>query len=228
MPRTTSRFIITGASSGIGAAAAHLLASLGHELVLVARRGDALADVAEACRNSGAQEVIPIVHDLEAGPPPLAHSLAGREPMPLGLVNNAGQFEIAPFAEMPWDRVQQLIQVNLTGLLAATHAALPLMLASGGGRVVNVLSVAAVDVYPHSDAYAAAKAGGLQFTKTLNRSYGKAGIRSCALLPGAVDTAMWADADPKPPHMLMPTAVAAEIVRLLEMPEPPEATEMRP
>ena len=104
------------------------------------------------------------------------------------LVNNAGLSIDGPFLEMSesdWDRVYD---VNLKGPYYMMSHAVPLMTESGGGRIVNVASIAAINALPGQAVYSATKAGLVSLTKGFAKEYGQAGIRVNAICPGIVET----------------------------------------
>lgn len=212
------RVVITGASTGIGHATARALAKHGHALVLVARRADLLLEVARECLDLGATAATAAPLDLSEA------TQAGRlaqhlQNLPAGeqvLVNNAGVAQFGDFATTTWADHARQVEVNLLGLMAATHALLPGMLAEGSGLVVNVLSIAATHVFPGAEAYSASKAGALAFGRSISASYRRQGIRVTQVLPGATDTPIWGEGGPDRNQMLSPDAVARVIRDVVE------------
>lgn len=212
------RVVITGASTGIGHASARALAKHGHSLVLVARRADLLLEVANECLKLGAAAATAAPLDLSDPEQStrLTHhleQLGTGEPV---LVNNAGVAQFGPFHEIPWPDHAKQIELNLLGLMSATHALLPLMLNHGSGLVVNVLSIAATHVFPGAEAYSASKAGALAFGRSLSASYRRQGVRVTQILPGATDTPIWGEGGPDKSQMLSPDAVARVIRDVIE------------
>jgi NAD(P)-dependent dehydrogenase (short-subunit alcohol dehydrogenase family) len=216
----TKRVVLTGASGGIGRESAILLARSGCELVLAGRRASALEEVASACRSEGVV-VGHAVGDLASAEyvrelVAQARGMRGAaEPV---LVHAAGSAEFGSFAEMSPGAIDHQIESNLTGPIRLTQGMIPWMLESGGGRVVSVLSVAAVHAFPGAEAYCAAKAGMLMFGRSLAAEYRSAGIRVSALLPGSVDSPLWEGKGFVPPREdMLPASAVAEAVRDLVM-----------
>ncbi len=210
--------LITGASSGIGEELALLLAEHGYELILTARRDHLLRELAVKCEEMGALRADVLAGDIEdvARSPKWSDFLKGEGE--IVLVNNAGVAEFGDFATSSIKDNDLQLAKNLFGPIAMTRAILPLMLASGSGLVVNVLSVAARTVFPGSAIYAASKAGLLQFGNVVREEYRKQGIRVTNVMPGATDTPLWgADAEVGPPRdkMLRSKAVAEAIVGVI-------------
>jgi NAD(P)-dependent dehydrogenase (short-subunit alcohol dehydrogenase family) len=101
-----------------------------------------------------------------------------------------------------------------------TRSVLPSMLEQGRGQILNVLSVAGIRAFAGLSAYSCAKAAGLMFTRILAKEVRKHGIRVMAILPGAVDTAIWGDGEgiPDREKMIRPATVARLIVQMLTTP----------
>lgn len=218
----TFRTVVTGASSGIGRATALLLATDGHALVLTARREDELRKLAEACLAGGATAVSVVAGDLSD--PDLAPQLADAASQcgkgELVLVNNAGTATFGQFHVQPIGTAAQMVEVGLIGAMRAAHALLPLMLEEARGTIVNVLSVAATQAFGGAEAYCAAKAGLLAFSRALALDYRKQGVRVTSLAPGATDTPLWDGATEHPDRadMLSPQAVAETIKMVIDAP----------
>jgi NADP-dependent 3-hydroxy acid dehydrogenase YdfG len=116
------------------------------------------------------------------------------------------------------------LEGNLKGMYLTTRLALPSMLEQGRGQILNVLSIAGARAFAGLSAYSCAKAAGLMFTRILAKEVRKQGIRVMAILPGAVDTAIWGDGEaiPEREKMIRPETVARLIVQMLTT--PPDAT----
>ena len=169
------RALVTGASSGIGAATAEVLAAAGCELVLVGRDERRLGEVAERTRAE------PVVADLatEHGVAQVAEAGRGVDL----LVNNAGTGWAGDLAGMGPRQVRDLVELNLTAPLQLTRALLPALRRAPVARVVFVSSIAAVGVRREA-VYSATKAGLRAFAASLRQE----GIGATTVLPGAVRT----------------------------------------
>jgi len=190
--------LITGASSGFGAAAARAFAAEGTRLLLGARRLDRLEAVAAEARNAGVAEAH--FHYLDVSQTKSVDDfalwarekingqggLAGRLHV---LINNAGGAQgldtVAAGKDEDWEA---MLQSNVLGLLRMTRAALPLMLDNPGGSILNIGSYAARSVYEGGAAYCAAKAGELQITRTLRLELSGTGLRVSSIDPGLAET----------------------------------------
>ncbi|MEV0594580.1 SDR family NAD(P)-dependent oxidoreductase [Nonomuraea cavernae] len=174
-----ARVLITGASSGIGAATARAMADAGALLVLAGRDRKRLEAVAA---ETGGRAV---VADITTGARALAR-LAGSIDI---LVNNAGAGWAGAFARMPPDRIEGLVTVNLTAPIELTRLLLPGMVEAGRGHVVFVASIAGAIGVGREAVYSAAKAGLVAFADALRDELRESpGIGVSVVLPGVVDT----------------------------------------
>ena len=164
--------LITGASSGIGAATAHRLAADGHRVVLGARRADELAEVTGKIRAfGGSAEHLPLdVTDMDSVRNFVRGAIERHGRIDV-LVNNAG---IMPLSRLDAGRVDewnQMIDVNVRGVLNGIAAVLPVMKAQGSGHVVNVSSTLGIEVIPTSAVYSATKAAVRVLSEGLRREH---------------------------------------------------------
>ena len=178
--------LVTGASSGIGEEFARVLAESGANLVLVARREDRLKQLADALRT--AHGVAVHVEALDLGAPDAGAELH-RRTSEAGLavdllVNNAGFGVYGPHMEIPWEREQQLLQLDIVALAQLTKLYVADMLRRGRGRVIQVASIGAYQPSPTYAAYAAAKAYVLYFGEALDYELRGTGVRCTVLSPG--------------------------------------------
>ena len=182
--------MVTGATSGIGAGFARRLAKDGHGLVLVARDRKRLEAFAQELTGAFgvAVEVLPADLSDEGQRRAVVDRLRGaegdREPVDL-LVNNAGKATSGEFWEVSYDEVREQLDLNVTAVMALTHAALPGMVERGHGAVLNVASVAAM-LPGRGSTYSASKAWLLSFTEGLSTSLAGTGVRVLASCPGFV------------------------------------------
>ena len=187
--------LITGASSGIGEAFAVALAARGHDLVVVARRGDVLADLASQLVSTHGAEIEVLAADLatEAGVVAVAERLADpHRPVEL-LVNNAGVGTMGRLWELPVDREQAEIALNVVALVRLTHAALGPMVTRGSGGVINVSSISAYQPIPLHATYGATKAFVSSFTNAVHEELRGTGVKAMAVAPGYTRTGFQAD-----------------------------------
>lgn len=180
---------ITGASSGIGEAAALALADAGAAVALGARRVDRIEALAERIGSSGGRA---IAFEVDVSDEQAANAFVTAASERLGgldvLVNNAGVMLLGPVDGADTDQWRQMLEVNLLGLLYCTHAALPLMTAGGGGHIVNVSSVAGRRANAGAAVYNMTKFGVTAFSEALRQEALHAGIRVTCVEPGFVET----------------------------------------
>jgi 3-oxoacyl-[acyl-carrier protein] reductase len=218
--------LITGGGRGIGAETAKRLAQLGATVVLVSRTRAQLEATAAQIRDAGGKAFWFAADVADEGA--LREAVQGALSIKGGidiLVNNAGFIQafgtIADSDPADWWRT---LEGNLKGMYLTTRLALPSMLEQGRGQILNVLSIAGARAFAGLSAYSCAKAAGLMFTRILAKEVRKQGIRVMAILPGAVDTAIWGDGEAIPDRekMIRPETVAQLIVQMLTT--PPDAT----
>jgi short-subunit dehydrogenase len=182
--------LVTGASSGLGADFARELASRGADLTLVARRRELLEAVRDEVGARHGVEVALVPLDLtEPGAPEALHASAdgGGHPVDV-LVNNAGYALYGPFAEIPWEREANMLQLDVVVPVHLTKLFLPGMLARDRGYVLNVASIGAYLPSPLYASYSAAKSFVLNFTEALSYELRGTGVRATALSPGITAT----------------------------------------
>jgi short-subunit dehydrogenase len=187
--------IVTGASSGIGAAFARELARRGSDLVLVARRADRLATLAselEAAHGVRAI-VVPIDLAVPGAGGTLAATLAERGVSVTGLVNNAGFGTDGAFHHEDPERLSAEISVDVANLVDITRAFIEPLRTAGTGILVNVASLAAYTPNPGMAVYSACKAFVLSFTEALWAESRSTGLRVLCLSPGLTRTEFFDD-----------------------------------
>jgi 3-hydroxy acid dehydrogenase / malonic semialdehyde reductase len=183
--------IITGASSGFGAAAARAFAVEGARLFLGARRLDRLEAVAAEALRAGAPEAL--AHSLDVSRTGSVDKFAAwvrprAEKVDI-LINNAGgALGLEPVADGKDEDWETMMQTNVLGVLRMTRAILPLMLKNPGSYILNVGSIAGRVAYEGGAAYCAAKAGELQITRALRLELCGTGVRVGTIDPGLAET----------------------------------------
>ena len=197
--------LITGASQGIGAAIAKVFAKevRGVRLVLVARHVAKLQTVAKACAKLGAKAAA-FECDVgnEASVSLMAEAVRERFGAVDVLINNAGAFALASFADTKVDEFDRMIAVNLRSAFLVTQAFLPAMLQRKSGDIFFMSSIAGLDAYPQAAAYCAAKFGVTGLAKVLRAETKAHGIRVCCVHPGATWSPSWEASGVKPERIM--------------------------
>ncbi|WFE31973.1 SDR family oxidoreductase [Micromonospora sp. WMMD975] len=221
--------VITGASSGIGAATAYALAGQGAAVVLAARTEAALDRVAAHCRELGGHA---LVVPTDMTDPDAVELLAARAAAEYGhldaWINNAAVGTVGLFDEIPVAEFRRVVEVNLLGTVHGTRAALPWLVAAGGGVLINNASVLAEVAMPYQSAYNATKHAIRGLSDTVRqelRVTGRGNVSLCTVLPATIDTPFFRHAAnhtgrelTPPPPVYPPEMVAATMLRLLRRP----------
>ena len=206
--------LITGGSSGIGLAVAHMLGEAGYGLTIAARRPDKLEHAAAELRESGfdvqavaanmaeEEEIKKVVSEHE--------QRYGRMDV---LMNNAGVGIGGSIADVKTKHLDMQIDVNLRAVFIASRESIPMLKiagADGGALVVNTASIAGKQPQAFLAAYSATKAGVIALTEALGRELAGDGVRCTAICPAFVDTAMtdWIKEQVKPEEMITTQDVA--------------------
>jgi short-subunit dehydrogenase len=225
-----SVIVVTGASSGIGRATAVSLAGKGARLVLLARRADALAQVARECAAAAEADGRTLVVPTDVTDPNAveAAARAGVERFGRldGWVNNAAVTMFGSLLDVPLADVRRVLDVNLLGYVHGARAALPRFVAQDGGVLVNVSSILGRIAQPYGSAYTMSKFAirglGVALREELR---GARGVSVSTVLPAAVDTPIYAAAanysgrvPHPPPPVYTAERVAEVIVRQLRRP----------
>ncbi|HVZ48565.1 MAG TPA: SDR family NAD(P)-dependent oxidoreductase [Gemmatimonadaceae bacterium] len=225
--------LVTGASRGIGAAAARALALAGARVALVARSADALAALAselgaahtavaaDLATAAGVDAVVAAVRGWAGGVPDI-------------LVNNAGVFAPRPIPEQDPDDFAHILRVNLESPFRLVHAFFPGMVRRGSGHIVTVGSIADRRARAANAAYSASKFGLRALHESLRAEAHGTGVRASLVSPSAVDTPIWAPVEPRlgrdyPARSAMLTAddVARAIAFVVSQPAHVDIDELR-
>ncbi|MEY2432600.1 MAG: hypothetical protein QOC92_2325 [Acidimicrobiaceae bacterium] len=210
--------VVTGASSGIGAATALRLAEQGATVIGVARREDRLAEVITACQRHVAASV---AHVGDVSSRAVAREIVADAESRFGrvdiLVNNAGISPPEDPLHHAADDVEAIMAVNFYGPIYLADAVLPGMVARGRGSIVNVTSVSGYVPAPGEPAYGASKAALSRWSHGLAIELHGSGVHIGVLSPGPIDTEIW-DHTGNEYHgkLHSPTVVADGVVRMIE------------
>jgi len=173
--------VITGASSGIGAAAARRLRAEGFDVVAGARRLEKLREVTEPADATAIELDVRDRASVEA--------FAAQAPRCDVLVNNAGgALGLEPLAEAVEEKWRQMWETNVLGLMLVTRALLPKLIASGNGHIVNIGSIAGFEAYPGGSGYTSVKHGVRAISRTLRLELLGKPVRVTEIDPGLVET----------------------------------------
>ena len=204
--------LVTGASSGLGAAFARLLAERGADLIVTARRKDKLDALKEELEKKHHVAVDVVVLDLSepGAPEKLWNETEGAGRTVDVLVNNAGGALHRYFADMAWEDVARQMQLNVLSLTELTHRFVKPMLGRGRGHVLNVSSIGAYAPSPSLATYSAGKAFVRDFTEALAFELRKTPVRVCCLCPGGTLTEFHQVAGQELPRAIRATFMSAE------------------
>lgn len=183
--------LVTGASSGIGAAFARAYAQRGNDVVLVARRVDRLNHLADELARTHGVDAITVPADLSEADAPdaILQNITARGRKVDILVNNAGFGVPQDFARVTWERHRDFLMVSVVNACALTRAVLPAMIARRRGAVINVSSITAFSPGAAGHTlYPAAKSFALKFSLSLDAEVRAQGVRITAVCPGFTRT----------------------------------------
>jgi uncharacterized protein len=175
--------LITGSSGGIGLELARIFAREGYRLVLVARTQKRLGEIAQELRPAETQ-VLAIDLSLPGAP----EEIHGKVPAVDVLVNNAGFGVFGKFADKALTEELNMMQLNMTALVALTRLYLPAMIAAGSGKIMNVASTAAFQPGPLMAIYFATKAFVLSFSEAIANELEGTGVTVSTLCPGPTES----------------------------------------
>jgi short-subunit dehydrogenase len=207
--------LITGASAGIGRAFAFELAAGGADLILTARRGDRLSELANELHAKYKIEVEVFAADLaQPAAPAKLYEFTSRNGFEVELlINNAGFGVYGDFAKADVSRQLEMIQVNIAAVVHLTHLYLPPMITRRHGDILILASTAAFQGVPYLNAYAATKSFDLHFAEALAAEVKDYGIRVCALCPGST-TSEFSEVAGQPKNVLRKRESAEKVARV--------------
>ncbi|WP_437682448.1 SDR family NAD(P)-dependent oxidoreductase [Sorangium sp. So ce131] len=211
MTTTSGLAIVTGASSGIGAELARQLSARGQPVLAIGRRGHRLEELSARARSAGHAAVHPLELDVTAEGAALhvrdrARALGGAA----WLVNNAGTTHLGPFLDGDPAALTRLVRLNCESVVALCAAVVPDLVARGGGRVLNVASLAAFQPTPGHAVYGATKAFVLSLSESLAVELDGTGVTVTALCPGPVTTEIFDAGAPGVPRKKPSFEMSAE------------------
>jgi len=184
--------LITGASSGIGAVYADRLAKDGYDLILVARNGNRLTELARRITTASGRSVETLTADLTVAADLAEVEKVLRTDQSITLlVNNAGVAAATPLLQSNVDEMARMIALNVTAPTRLAYAAAPAFVARGTGTIINIASVVALNSKLLNGVYTGSKAFVLAFSESLQNELADKGIRIQAVLPGATATELW-------------------------------------
>lgn len=202
--------VVTGAASGIGAAVAQLLCEQGAQVAMLDRDEQALKNVAGNLKSKGG-DVLPVICDIsnqdaiqEAALKVLSHWYRCDV-----LVNNAGLLRAGTLRDVSLQDWQYVLSVNLTGYLLCSRVFFDAMKSQNNGSIVNIASISGLFPQSGSGSYSASKAGVLQMSRQMAVEWGPIGIRSNAICPGMIRTALSAKFYEEPGFEAKRSAVTA-------------------
>jgi NAD(P)-dependent dehydrogenase (short-subunit alcohol dehydrogenase family) len=179
--------IVTGGGTGVGAEIAAVLAHAGAKVTIFGRRQALLEEIAG--KHDGISWVVCDVTDAEAVTAAFAEARQLNGAVSI-VVANAGAAESRPFAKMTAELMQDMLSVNLIGVMNVWQAALPDMKKNEWGRMIAIASTAGLKGYPYTTAYCAAKHGVVGMTRALSLELGATGVTANAICPSFVETPM--------------------------------------
>lgn len=217
--------VVTGASSGIGRAAALRFAHAGSTVVLAARRLERLEALTEQIAAHGGNALavrcdVSVAEDLDA----LRARVEEAHERCDVLVNNAGVAQGGSFQRLSAAEIERIVRINLLGVVLGTHAFLPMFLAQRSGHVVNVASLAGRFAVPGAAVYSATKHGVVAFSESLYYELKPKGILVTAVNPGFTRTEGFPMSGAPTPLVMTPDRVAQVLVDVVRRDRAPEVS----
>ena len=189
---TKGTALVTGASTGIGAVYADRLAKRGYDVILVARNEQRLNAVAEKLRTETGRTVTVLPADLNDKASLAKVEAVLRDDTSITmLVNNAGVGSVASILQADVEKMEAMIELNITALTRLTYAAAPAFVDRGAGTIINIASVVGIAVEALNGVYSASKSYVLSFGHSLQKDLADRGVRVQTVLPGATATEFW-------------------------------------
>ena len=223
MELQNKRILVTGGSDGIGKHICLKLAATGARLAILGRDETRLSEVAQACKDAGAPEALPLSCDLQD---PAAIAEVSAEVLErFGgldiLINNAGIWhKTGPLDTIAPEMLQATVQTNLTGLMQMTQSVLPALRENDEAIVLNIVSKSGVVAQAGQSVYTATKYGVRGFTEVLKADEAETGVRVGGLYQSGTNTGMFAKAGEEVPNRIFtePDDLADVVVFVLSRP----------
>ena len=187
-PMTDKTLLITGASSGLGAALTTYFSTKGAMVYAVARSKDSL----EALAAENPEKIIPVVLDVtdRESVEKTIQEIDRKTPLDV-LINNAATYVRSPFSEMDLETADQILDTNIKGTMYPTHAVLPGMIQRKQGRILQINSVAGTRGIPDESVYCASKHAIMGFSESLMQELIPHNIQVSVINPGGINTPLW-------------------------------------
>jgi short-subunit dehydrogenase len=212
--------VITGASRGLGVDMARAFAKEGSKIALAARSGSELETVKAELE---AQDATALAVPTDVGDIASLRALVKETESSLGpidvLVNNAGIEEVCDFETMDLEYMEQMLSVNVLGLMWLTRLVVPGMIARGSGHVCNISSLAGLTPVPHNTVYATTKHAVFGFSRSLRVELADQGVEVSVVCPGFVSGGMferWGRAAPKVTGSVTPEQVSKAVIKAVK------------
>jgi hypothetical protein len=184
--------LVTGASSGIGAIYADRLAKRGYDLILVARNEERLKQVAKGIASATGRSITILPADLnEKGALTKVEAVLKSDPAITMLVNNAGFGSAIPLLQADVDKMEEMIDINVTAVTRLAYAVAPAFVSRGKGTIINISSIVGIAPEMLNGVYGGTKAYVLAFSQSLQHELAGKGVRVQAVLPGVTATEFW-------------------------------------
>jgi uncharacterized protein len=207
--------LITGASMGIGEAFAREFARRGHNLVLVARSDDKLQTLAEELQLESGVEVKVCVEDLgDADSPDRIYEFCRKQHAIVDfLVNCAGLSRAGNFHNIPFVKLEEIMMVNMMAMARLTRLFLPVMVERGGGSIINVASLGALQGVPGLGLYSATKAFVMTLSEALYGELKGTGVKVVAVCPGFINTGFFEHAGHDATKLRLPISETGVVIK---------------
>ncbi len=219
-PLTDKVVLLTGASRGLGVDMARSFAKEGSRLALAARSGSELEKVRAELETQGAKAIaVPTdVGDLASLRALVKETESALGPIDV-LVNNAGIEEVCDFESMDFEYMEQMLSVNVLGLMWLSRLVVPSMMERRSGHICNIASLAGVTPVPHNTVYATTKHAVYGFSRSLRLELAEHGVEVSVVCPGFVEGGMflrWGRPAPKVSGSVTPQQVADAVLKAVQ------------